>query len=92
MDLYKSEDGEPSYALTILNGAAKPEHNMFSTVDGEKYASFTEHTWIGDTGSSCHNTNQSTSMYNEESINEPVHGSFRGVQATKKEKFCCNIK
>ena len=72
MDLQDSEDEKPTYALAIFNGTAKPENSMFCTVDGEKYPSFTEHTWMGDTVSSCHITNQSTFMYDMESIGEPV--------------------
>ena len=92
MDLQKSEDEESSYALAILDGTAKPKNTMFCTVDGEKYPSFTEHTWIGDAGSSCHITNQSTSVYDVESINEHVQDICGGMQATKKGKLCCNRK
>ena len=55
-----------------MKGTEKPENSMFCLLDAEKYPSFTKHTWIGDTGSSCHITNQSTSMYDMEIINEPV--------------------
>ena len=92
MNLQESEDEEPSYALAILNGTTKPKNNRFCIVDGENYLSFTEHTWICDTGSPCHITNQSTSMYDMESIDEPVQSNCGGMQATKKGKLCCNIK
>ena len=72
MDLQQTEDEEPSYALVILDGTAKPENSMICIVDGEKYPLFTEHTWIGDTGSLCHITNQSTSMYDVKSNNYSV--------------------
>ena len=64
---------------------------MFCIVDGEMYLSFIEHTWIGDTSSSCHIINQSTCMFYDESINESVQDSFGGVQATKKGMLCCNL-
>ena len=43
-----------------------------------------ENSRIGDIGSSCNITNQSTSMYDVESINEHVKGSCGGMKTTKK--------
>ena len=92
MDLQYCEDKVPSYALAKFYGIAKLENGMFCAVDGEKYPSFTEHTQISNTSSSCHITNLSTSMYDAESINEPVKDNCGVMQATNKGKLCCNIK
>ena len=42
--------------LATFHETAKPGNSMFCTLDDEKYHSFTEHTWIGNTGSSCNFT------------------------------------
>ena len=74
---------------TILKG----EKVLKCTIQGNTYPSFTESTWYGDSGASCHITNDDTDMYDVEEINELIGGiGPDAIVATKKGKKKCMIK
>jgi len=50
----------------------KGEKVLKCTIQGNTYPSFTESTWYGDSGASCHITNDDTDMYHVEEINELI--------------------
>ena len=46
-----------------------------------------KNTWIGDSGASCHITNDDTGLYDITNINESIQGSFGVMPATEKGKL-----
>ena len=52
------------------------------TIDGESFFTFTKNTLIGDSGISCHITNNDAGMYYVIEFNEPVQGSSGDMKAT----------
>ena len=73
---------KPSYALATLDRNANSENNAFYTVDCENYHAFTEYSWFDDICFLWHNK-QAYSMYDVESINEPVICICGNIQGTK---------
>ena len=64
----------------------KRNQSKSCVIDGVQYASFTNKTWIGDSGASCHLDNDDSGMYDVEDINDII-GMPDGkstVRATKK--------
>ena len=54
---------------------------------GETFHSFAENMWIGNSGASCHITNNDTSLYVVIEINKVVQGSVGNMFTTKKGKL-----
>eukprot|EP00984_Skeletonema_dohrnii_P022875 scaffold11976_cov67-Skeletonema_dohrnii-CCMP3373.AAC.1 len=76
-----------------IESILKGEKGLRCTIDGQVYPSFTKKTWFGDTGASCHITNDDSGMYEVESIDEPIAGIGRDcIRATKKGKKLCQIE
>jgi len=74
---------------TILKG----EKVLKCTIQGNTYPSYTESTWYGDSGASCHITNDDNQYDDVEKINELIGGiGPDDVVATKKGKKKCMIK
>ncbi len=70
----------------------KGEKGLKCTIDGHVYPSFTKTTWFGDTGASCHITNDDSDMYDVELIDEEIGGiGPTSIRATKKGKKKCLI-
>ena len=57
-------------ATVVLMGVDNPENKM-------------ENMWIGDTGASCHMTNDDTNMYDVQTINETIETAGEPSRATK---------
>ena len=57
---------------------------MMITIDGD---TFTKNTWIGDSGVSCHVTNNDTGLYDVTDINKSIQGSSSIMPAMKKGKL-----
>ena len=69
------------------------EKVMKCTIQGTTYPSFTENTWYGDSGASCHITNDNTDMYDVNDIHELIGGiGPEAIVATKMGKKKCVIK
>jgi hypothetical protein len=65
----------------------------FHVIDGVEYPSFTDNTWIGDTGSSCHIVNDDTGLYDITPISEVVGGiGGQSIRATKMGRLNVVIK
>ena len=61
---------------------------MMCTIDGDTFYSFTRNSWIGDSGASCHITNDDTGMYDITDIDESIQGCSGIMLTTKKGKLC----
>lgn len=68
------------------------EKALVCTINGRTYPSFTKNTWIGDSGASCHITNNDSKMYDVKNIDETVSGVSGGIQATKIGKVNVQVK
>ena len=64
---------------------------MMCSINGNMLYSFTKNTWIGDSGASCHITDNDTSMYDIIYIDELIHGSSSIMPAMKKGKLHVNV-
>ena len=63
-----------------MENAKKPrEYDMLLTIDGETFHLFTKNTWIGNSGGSCHVTNNHTGLYNVVKINKLVQGNAGNI-------------
>ena len=62
------------------------------TIDGNTFHSFTRNTWIGDSGASCHITNNKSGMYDVIDIEESIQGSSGIMPATKKDKLQVTVR
>ena len=60
---------------------------MLCTIDGGTFFSFTNNTWIGDSGASCHITNDNTGLYDISDIDKLIQGSSGILLAAKKGKL-----
>ena len=60
---------------------------MMCTIDDDTFFSFTKNTWIGDSGVSCHITNNNTGLYDITNIDESIQGSSGIMPATKMGKL-----
>ena len=60
---------------------------MMCTIDSYTVFSFTKNTWIGDSGVSCHITNDDNCMYDAIDIDELIQGSSGIMPDTKKGKL-----
>ena len=60
---------------------------MMCTIDGNTFHSFMKNTWIGDSGASCHITNNESGMYDAIDIDESIQGSSSIMPAMKKGKL-----
>ena len=65
---------------------------MMCTIDGISFHSFTKNTWIGDSGASCHITNDEKGMFNVIEIQESIQGSSGTMPATKKGKLGVTVR
>ena len=66
----------------------KSKISSHATVNGDQYARFCKHTWIADTGTSCHVTNDDSDMYDVTEISELIGGAGpESIMATKKGKL-----
>ena len=63
------------------------EAGMMCTIDGDTFFSFTKNTWIGDSGASCHITNNDTGLYDIIDFDESTQGSSSIMPATKTGKL-----
>ena len=66
------------------------EASMLFNIDGDIFYYFTKNTWIGDSGASCHITNDYTSLFDITNIYESIQGSSGSMLVTKR-KLCINI-
>ena len=64
---------------------------MMCTINVDSFYSFTKNTWNGDSGASCHITNNDTNMFDVTDINESIQGSSSIMPTTKKGKLCINV-
>ena len=64
---------------------------MMCTIDGTSFHSFTKNTWIGDSGASCHITNDEKGMFDVIEIDESIQGSSSTMPTTKKGKLRVNL-
>ena len=64
---------------------------MMCTIDIISFHSFTKNTWIGDSGASCHITNDTNGMYDVINIKELIQGCSSTMPATKKGKLHVTI-
>ena len=74
----------------ILHAALLPttqETGLICTTNRELFFTLTKHTWIGNSGDSCHIANKDTRMYDITNINKLVQGSLCNMKATKRVKF-----
>ena len=60
---------------------------MLCTIDGEIFHSFTKNMWFGNSGASCHITNDDKGHYDVTKINQLVPGSLGNMSAMKKGKL-----
>ena len=60
---------------------------MMCTINGNMFFSFTKNTWIGDSGASCHITNNDNGMYDIIDIHKLIQGSSSIMSAMKKGKL-----
>ena len=67
------------------------EAGTMCTINGNTLFLFTKNTWIGDSGASCHITNNNTGLYNVTNIDESIQGSSSIIPPTKKGKLQVNI-
>ena len=56
---------------------------MMCTIYGDSFYMLTNHTWIDDSGTSCHITNDNTDMFDVEQID----GSSENMKALKRGRF-----
>ena len=63
--------------------------SMMCIIDGDTIFIFMKNTWIGDSGASCHITNNNNSLFNIININELIQGSSSIMHAMKKGKLQC---
>ena len=63
------------------------EAGMMCTIDGTSFHTFTKNTWIGDSSSSCHITNNEKGIFEVIKIDESIQGSSGTMPATKKGKL-----
>ena len=63
------------------------EAGMLCMIDGTTFHSFMKNMWIGDSGASCHNTNNYKSLHDVMNINKLVQGSSGNMSTTKKNKL-----
>ena len=63
------------------------EAGMMCTIDSDTFFSFTKNTWIGDSGASCHITNNDTGLYDITDINKSIQGSSSIMPVMKKGKL-----
>ena len=73
-------------AVLCTDLSRKRNQSKSCVIDVVQYASFTNKTWIGDSGASCHLDNDGSGMYDVEDINDII-GMTDGkstVRATKK--------
>ena len=63
------------------------EADMMCTIYGRTFFSFTKNTWIGDSGASCHITNDNTGLYDISDIDKLIQGSSGILLAAKKGKL-----
>ena len=68
------------------------EAGLICTIDGDTFFSFMKNTWIGDSGASCHITNNDTGLYDVMDINESIQGSSGIMPATKKGKLQVKVR
>ena len=59
---------------------------MMCTIDGNTFFLFMKNTWIGDSGASCHITNDNKGMYEVIDMDESIQGSSSIMPAMKKGK------
>ena len=57
------------------------------TIDGDTFYLLMKNTWFGDSGASCHITNDDICLFDVIGINELIQGNARNVPATKKGKL-----
>ena len=62
------------------------EEHMLCTIDGETFHPFTKRTCIGNSGASCHVTNDDTCLYDVTNINKLEQGSLGDMSSIKKYK------
>ena len=67
------------------------EAGMLCTIDGDTFYLCTNNTWIGDSGPSCHITNDDIGLFDVINIDKLIQGSSRNMQAVKKGKLCVNV-
>ena len=63
------------------------EAGMMCTIAGDTFFSFTKNTWIGNSGASCHITNDDKGMYDAIDIDELIQGSSGIMPVMKKGKL-----
>ena len=59
------------------------EASMVCNIDGETFYFFTKNTLIGNSGTSCHITNDDTGLFDMTKISESIQGSSSSMPAGK---------
>ena len=74
--------------VRFANNVKQPsEAGKMCTIDGNTFHLFMKNTWIGDSGASCHITNNISGMSDVMDINKSIQGSSRVMPATRKGKL-----
>ena len=75
-----------------MNDVKQPSKaGIMCTIKGDTFFLFIKNTLIGESGASCHITNDETSMYNITDIDESIQGSSGIMPAMKKCKLCVYV-
>ena len=67
------------------------EAGMMSNIDGETFYSFIKNSWIGDSGVSCHITNNDNSLFSMTKISDSIQRSSCIMLAMKKRMLWVNV-
>ena len=64
---------------------------MLCNINGDNFYSFTENTWISDSGASHHITNDDTGLFDITNIYKWIQESSSNMLVPKKGKLCINV-
>ena len=81
-DSKKGKDVEKKKIQFMDNVKLPSEAGMMCSIDSNTFHSFMKNTWIGDSGASCHITNDESGMYDIINIDELIQGSSSIMLAT----------
>ena len=63
------------------------EAGMLCNINGDTFNSLTKNIWIGDSGASCHITNDNASLFDVTDIYKSIQGSSCSMPVIKKISF-----
>ena len=68
------------------------EAGMMCNTHGETFYSFTKNTWIDNSCTSCHITNNDSGLFDVTKISESIQRSSGSMPVRKKGKLCINVQ